>query len=229
MTNFSVGASRPKAARKLSLRFNSFVRWTHVYVSMGGFLAMIFFAFTGITLNHPTWFGGESETSSTLKANMPLAWVAFDEPDGDNVSETSSAEAQSLEPGLDQLKIAEYLRDKHHLRGMVKEFRIDEEECSIAYKGPGYSADVFIDRRTGEYELSLIQHGTIGKWNDLHKGRDSGIPWSIMIDVSAIVMIISAATGLAMLFFLKRKRTSGLASALCGALIFAAFYVFFIP
>ena len=32
-------------------------RWLHIYISMLCFATMMFFAFTGLTLNHPTWFG----------------------------------------------------------------------------------------------------------------------------------------------------------------------------
>lgn len=203
--------STPKPTRKLSLKFNSFVRWAHIYLSMVGFLTMLFFSFTGITLNHPNWFGGETGRSSTLKDSLPLDWV----------NDTSS------EP--DRLKIAEHLRDKHRLRGMVKEFRTDDEECSITFKGPGYSADVFVDRKSGDYEIAMVQHGFIGVWNDLHKGRDSGTAWSLLIDVSAIIMMISGLTGLAMLFFLKRKRFSGLASVVVGGLLFLAVYFWLVP
>ncbi len=178
---------------------------------MVGFLAILFFSVTGITLNHPTWFGGEEGASSTEKGRLPTEWVSNDLP------------------RLDQLKIAEKLRADHRLRGMVKEFRQDEEECVLAFKGPGYSADVFVSRKDGSYEISLVQHGLIGRWNDLHKGRDSGWFWSIVIDLSALLMIVSSLTGLAMLFFLKRKLRSGLVSAFVGALLFLLAYYFLVP
>ena len=34
------------------------VRWAHVYVSMIGFLALLGFAVTGLTLNHASYFEG---------------------------------------------------------------------------------------------------------------------------------------------------------------------------
>lgn len=212
-------ASKP--ARKWSSSINAFVRWAHIYVSMCGFLAMLFFSFTGITLNHPTWFGGESFRNTSVKGKLPLEWVGPD-------FETSGSTADPAVP-TGQLRISEQLRENHHLRGKITEFRVDEEECLVAYKGPGYSADVFLDRRTGGYDISIVEHGIIAKWNDLHKGRDSGNPWSVLIDVSAIVMIVSALTGVGMLVFIKRKRKSGFITAGVGAIIFIIFYVFFVP
>ena len=201
-----------KPTRKWSSSFNAFVRWSHIYVSMCGFLAMLFFSFTGITLNHPTWFGGESFKTTSVRGKIPVEWVRAD-------FEARGSETDPASP-TGQLRISEQLRENHRLRGKVTEFRVDEEECLVAYKGPGYSADVFLDRRTGGYDITIVEHGIIAKWNDLHKGRDSGIPWSVLIDVSAIVMIVSALTGVGMLFFLKRKRKSGFITAGVGAILF---------
>ncbi len=170
---------------------------------------MLFFSFTGITLNHPTWFGGESGHSSAVNGQLPSEWLTPPDPD--------------------KLKIAEHLRASHRLLGKVVEFRIEDEECMISFRGPGYVADVFLERTTGRYDISMVQNGVIGKWNDLHKGRDSGFAWSTVIDISAIITIISATTGLVMLFFLKRKRVSGTLSAILGGLTFALFYFFFVP
>ena len=39
--------------RSLKGRVYATVRWLHVYISMLSFLAILFFAVTGITLNHP--------------------------------------------------------------------------------------------------------------------------------------------------------------------------------
>ena len=52
-------------------------------------------------------------------------------------------------------------------------FRIEDTDCSVAFKGPGYSADVLIVRATGRYELTESRMGLFAVLNDLHKGRDS--------------------------------------------------------
>src|SRR5262245_16849570 len=53
----------PQPARRtksFSTQFAAAVRWLHIYVSLLGFTALIFFAVTGVTLNHPTWFGADA-------------------------------------------------------------------------------------------------------------------------------------------------------------------------
>lgn len=206
-------AKPARSKRKFSASFNMAVRWLHIYISMLGFLTLIFFSFTGITLNHPTWFGGETAVTRNVTGKLPLEWLTL----------------SGSEPSLNQLQIAEELREKNRLRGRVADFRESEDDCSLTFKGPGYSADALIDRKTGDYELTIVEFGLVGRWNDLHKGRDSGLAWSWLIDISAVVMIISAVTGLVMLLFIKRKRNSGLVTTLVGAVLFMIFYWWLVP
>jgi hypothetical protein len=50
--------TRPRP-RPLLSRAYAWARTLHLYLSMLSFLAVLFFALTGLTLNHPEWFGGE--------------------------------------------------------------------------------------------------------------------------------------------------------------------------
>lgn len=232
MTGYSELASeRPIATRRRLRRFSisGIVRWLHLYVSLIGFLAMLFFAITGITLNHPTWFG-ESTRTTTHRGQLPPGWLGRS-LDDTSVAEIESPSAPERESGIavdkspadaevDKLAIVEFLRATHGLRGMVKEFLVDDEECSIAMNGPGYSADTWIDRQGGAYEVTVVEHGPIAVWNDLHKGRDTGVAWSWVIDVSAAIMSVSCITGLAMLMFMRRKRLSGSLWTAIGATLF---------
>ena len=81
------------------------------------------------------------------------------------------------------------------LQGAVNDFRIEDNELSISFKGPGYAADVLVDRATGRYELTETRMGWIAVLNDLHKGRDAGKGWARLIDVSAVLMTVVSITG----------------------------------
>ena len=41
------------------------------------------------------------------------------------------------------------------------DFRVDDEQVSVAFKGPGYMADASIDRRSGKYEFSESRLGPV--------------------------------------------------------------------
>lgn len=199
-------------SRRLSTRIAALVRWLHIYLSMFGFATILFFSVTGITLNHPTWFGLDAERMVDASGAVNSGWLG-----------------SSPDHAVDQLAIAEFLRAEHRLRGAVREFRVDEFECFVAFKGPGYAADAFIDRATGKYQLTIAQHGGIAVLNDLHKGRDTGIAWAWVIDVSAALMAVSAITGLVLLFYLKRRRVAGLVTAVVGTLLLIAAYAWLVP
>ena len=111
----------------------------------------------------------------------------------------------------------------------VSEFTIDEYQCTISFNGPGYTADVFVNREDGSYEIAETKTGIWGVLNDLHKGRDTGKAWAWVIDISAVLMVIVSLTGLMMLFFLKKKRVAGILLVLAGGLLSYLLYALFVP
>ncbi len=199
------GKSAKKDVAKLS-------RWLHIYLSMVSFAIVLFFAVTGLTLNHPSWLGGDKQIESKQKGSLNAKWV--NNPDTNKVA---------------KLEIVEWMRNKHHVKGAVSEFRIDDSEITVTFKGPAYSADAFIDREKGTYELSEIKMGIVAIMNDLHKGRDSGAGWGWVIDISAVFLTLVSLTGLILMLFLKKKRVSGLVSAIIGLLLCYLLYVWLVP
>ncbi len=177
---------------------------------MVSFAILFFFALTGITLNHPDWFFNESQSTQSHSGTLDLKLL--------NVAGSESNAVKDLE-------IVEHFRTRHQLRGALENIITDEFQCVVSFKGPGYSADAFIDRETGEYTLDESSLGFVPLINDLHKGRDSGPIWSLVIDLSAVLMVLVSLSGTALILFLKRYRVSGLI-ILCGGAI-VAFLVYF--
>jgi hypothetical protein len=99
----------------------------------------------------------------------------------------------------------------------------------VSFKGPGYAADAFIDRDSGHYNLTETLHGFIAVLNDLHKGRDTGPVWSVVVDLSAVVLTIISLSGLILIFFLKLRRGPGLVVSLVGAAVIVAICLFWVP
>ena len=56
--------------------------------------------------------------------------------------------------GVDKLEVVEYLRARHKISGAMAEFRVDDRQASVSFKGPGYTAAVFIDRDSGAYDVT---------------------------------------------------------------------------
>ena len=185
------------------------IRWLHIYLSMFSFGTLLFFAVTGITLNHTEWIEGK-QTITQHDGMIDSSWVTNGVPD------------------VRELEIVEYLRNTYHIRAPLKDFSTDDEECMISFKGPGYNADAFISRPLGSYELTITESGLVAVMNDLHKGRDSGSVWAGLIDVSAVLMILVSLTGLAMIFFLRKWRPPGLTLSLIGFVLLVIIYFLFV-
>jgi uncharacterized protein len=201
------------------------MRWLHIYLSMFGLAAVLFFSVTGITLNHPDWAFGQVERRREAKGQVDLKWIARDPATSDS---QPASDSESAKP-VAKLEVVEHLRKTHAIRGALAEFRVDDTECTVSFKGPGYSADTFIDRDSGEYTLTELDHGLIALINDLHKGRDTGAVWSWVIDLSAGLMTFISLTGLVLLFYLKLRRVTGLVVALAGTVVLVIVFRVWVP
>jgi uncharacterized protein len=186
-------------------------RWLHLYLSMVCFLIVLFFSVTGLTLNHTEWFDGK-QVEKKHDGTLPVTWV--------NNPDTSKVK---------KLEIVEFLRNKYGIKGYVSDFLIEDEQCAVSFKGPGYSADAFINRRDGNLQLTELRMGLFSVLNDLHKGRDSGNGWAWLIDASAVLLTLVSLTGLLMLLFLKKRRLSGLIITLVGGIISYLVYLIWVP
>lgn len=186
--------------RPVRLRVHGALRWLHVYISMVSMLAVLFFAITGVTLNHPDWLPGER--SSDVKGTLPATWKSA--------------------AGVDWLIVAEHLRGTHGVRGAVASRRADDSEASISFKSPGYGADAYVAVRDGSYRLMVADQGTLAVLNDLHRGRDSGRAWAWLIDVVSVFLALLSITGLGLLLYLKKMRVRALVTMVAGSALVLA-------
>ena len=198
-------------AKELRKKIASSSRWLHIYLSMVSFFILLFFAVTGLTLNHTEWFA-DQQVTKTFNGSLNKSWV-------------SGKDSTTIA----RLEIVEFVRKQHAIGGAVSEFTTDENQCAISFSGPGYSADVFVNKEDGSYEISETKTGLFGIINDLHKGRDSGNAWKWLIDISAILMTVVSLSGLVMLFFLKKKRLAGIILMIVGTLISLIVYLLWVP
>jgi hypothetical protein len=186
-------------------------RWLHIYLSMVSFAVVFFFAATGLTLNHPDWFASQQKTDVLH-----------------GVAEKAMLHTQDAD-GADKLGLVEMLRSKEHVQGAVSDFRVDDSQISVSFRAPGYTADAFIDRDTGKYDLTIVRDGFVAVINDLHKGRDAGKVWSAVIDISAVLLVLVSLTGLVLMWFVYKRRRSGFALAALATVACIVFWRYFVP
>lgn len=177
---------------------------------MASFSILLFFAVTGITLNHQDWFNGDPKVA---RFTGTIDTATLNPPSG---------------AAVDQAPIVARLRAAHGIKAHMSDFRVDDAQVGVSFKGPGYAADAFIDRKTGAYDMTESRMGFVAVINDLHKGRDSGAAWSQIIDWSAILMVLVSLTGLILIFFLHKRLMLGLAVLGVGTLVCVAVYMFMV-
>ncbi len=187
-------------------------RWLHIYLSMVSFGILLFFAVTGLTLNHADRFFADAATTVRGRGDVERAWVAPG-PAGD----------------VAKPEVVEHLRRAHGLRGLVGKFRVGDAQCAVVFKGPGYAAEATIDRTTGAYASTETRMGFVAVINDPHNGRDSGPGSSGVVDRSAMLMTAVSLTGLVLIWFVKRRFVTGLVTAAAGNARSWAAFLWLVP
>lgn len=184
--------------------------WISAAISLA---VMLFFAVTGITLNHAASIPAEpvvTERSARLEPSVLRALTA------------KSDDAPLPAP------VAEAVRNAVGLDAAGKPGEWSDAEVYVALPRPGGDAWVSIDRATGKVSAEVTDRGWISYLNDLHKGRNSGSAWFWFIDLFAVACLLFTITGLFLLQVHARHRRStwpiviaGIALPVVLAMIFA--------
>ncbi len=152
-------------------------------------IGMLLFAFTGITLNHaadipatPVVQNKTLELPAELKAALA---VKDDEPDN-----------AALPPEL-----RDWLGRELELSLPATEAEWSPEEVYLSLPRPGGDAWLRIERDSGAVEYERTDRGWISYFNDLHKGRHTGLAWKWFLDVFSVACLVFCITGLFILKF----------------------------
>jgi hypothetical protein len=174
---------------------------------------MLLFSITGLTLNNPDWFAGEpAMTSRDIALSEELSEALGDSEDGAR---------------LDQEVIARLSRETGISVRPSGPPLVEFGEMIVDLGGPGVQASLAIDLATGEAYYERIDNGFVAKLNDLHKGRDTGLVWGLLIDLTALVCIVFCISGLGLLAINAKARrwtwpvtTFGIAAPLIAYILF---------
>src|SRR5580692_11989752 len=98
-------------------RFAHLARWLHTYLSMISFAILLFFAVTGLTLNHAEWFDSR-QRPVIYHGTLNKAWV--------NISDPGAVAKDEL---------VNYFHRTYGTRGALSDFHVDGEQCEVLLKG----------------------------------------------------------------------------------------------
>src|SRR5262249_25249411 len=102
-----------------------------------------------------------------------------------------------------------------------------DEELYLSAPGPGRDAWVSIDRDSGTAKSESTDRGWVAYFNDLHKGRNTGLVWTIFIDIVAAACLFFSITGLVLLVIQAKQRKATWPLVGAGVGLVLALMIFF--
>jgi len=156
--------------------------------------ALLLFSITGITLNHASSIGASPRIAKG-DAQLPAALLS-------ELAGEHAAAAPVPAP------IVSWIDGQFGVDVSGASPEWSDEELYLSAPGPGRDAWVSIDRTSGAARFETTDRGWIAYFNDLHKGRNTGIAWTLFIDVVAAACVFFGLTGLVLLWIQARQRTS---------------------
>lgn len=167
--------------------FYRHARYVHGWLSAFAFITLLFFSVTGLLLNHPEWFE-PAKTEETTKLTLPASVLKSIEQQ-ENPSDT----------------ILKYVRQQKNLVGRYQSSEVMDNEVMIRLESPAGATDIFVMADTGETEITQKPASTVSMLNDLHRGKNSGLGWSWLIDISAIIYIVLSLAGYILFLSIKTR------------------------
>ncbi len=170
------------------------LRVWHGWLSAFAFLALIFFAATGIVLNHPDWL--DARLAPPVITTVTLA-------PGD-----LSAVRLAAEPGVE---LTELVGRRTRLVGLYQDGQVVEGEVYVRLQGVRGTSNLRADLATGAVLVSVDKRPLLGVLNELHRSETARWPWQVFVDVIAGVLIVTALAGFALFLTMKTRLKTALA------------------
>lgn len=181
---------RPTDNRQRATWLKTLLPW-HWISSALCLLGMLLFSVTGITLNHAAQIESKPRIT-TQEAVLPPALMA----DGaaSDADSTATDPRGPLPPALQA-----WLVNTWGVQAGETQAEWSAEEIYLSLPRPGGDAWVRIDRASGAVEFEQTDRGWVSYFNDLHKGRHTGVAWRWFIDIFAAACLVFSVTGLLIL------------------------------
>ena len=172
--------------------FYRYCRLLHGWLSAFAFIALCFFAVTGLLLNHPDWI--EASQPAQIERRFKL-------------SEQELSRIQfAMEPGEELARIA---AEKTSLRGSYSGGEEVGDEIFARLQGVRGLTDLRLNFKTGALQVLIEPAPLLPQLNELHRAERAGDNWRLLIDVAAVILIALSLVGYVIFLSLRyRLRTA---------------------
>jgi hypothetical protein len=205
----SATANNAATANKapLKLRFYRQCRIWHGYLSAFAFIALLFFAITGVMLNHPNWFASNEPRSAE---NLVLTPAQLQEV------RASESPAELL---------TRFVADKTTLYGDYVDGAVAAGQVFVRLRGARGASDIRANLDDGSVRVTVERATTIGLLNALHRGETAGTAWQAYIDIIGGILIAMSLAGYAIFLSMSARLKPALlitaSSVIATVLLFA--------
>ena len=173
--------------------FYRYCRLVHGWLSALAFIALLFFAFTGLLLNHPEWFSGTP--AKVVKQTFTLS--------ADEIGQLRSASDPARV--LVGLALA-----KTELRGELgeqdSEGSLVGNDMFVRMRGVRGSSFLRADLRSGALETTVESTSALTTLNELHRAERAGKSWRLAVDVLAVALMVLSVIGYCIFLSMRGSR-----------------------
>ncbi|MDE0770080.1 MAG: PepSY-associated TM helix domain-containing protein [Opitutaceae bacterium] len=203
-----------RRSNKLKPKAHKYSRLLHAYLSAFAFLILMFFAASGLLLNHPEWLAGSDVDDDQTK----------------EIFLTGEGLVAAAEANDEGANLARFVQDRLELVGAFQSAEVfPGEEAFLRFSGVKGRSDVTIDLVTGAVEYEVVKAGLVQIIHGLHRGKDSGAAWKSLIDVSAVLILFLSLFGFLLMFFIKFRLANSVLLLGGSSLAIGVIYVIFVP
>lgn len=181
-------------------------RLWHGWLSALAFLALMFFAATGLLLNNEDWLRAEGKKTVQVVAFTPA----------DLARAQAAANPDRVLAGLVVQRLG--------LRGEIQRPRPGDRPGVVKVRGVAGGAEIALDLAAGEARVKTETLGAVATLKNLHKGKNAGPAWHLLIDLVSIAVLCLSLIGYVLFFSLRFRLRTGL--ILTGVSLAAAVGVF---
>ena len=176
--------AKRKAQRRAAL-MRQMVQWHWISAAVC-LIGMLMFAVTGVTLNHAGAIEARPVTVES-EGRLPPALTA--------VAKNAQTDQGALP---DEIRV--WLSDEMGVKAPKKApVEWTDAEGYVALPRPGGDGWVTFDADSGAVVHETTNRGLLAYLNDLHKGRNTGLAWSLFLDVFSVGCVVFCLTGLILL------------------------------
>lgn len=166
-------------------------------------ISLLLFSITGITLNHASAISA-APTIREQEKTLP----------GSLLEQLSRHQEGAL-----PAPVRDWLEREMQIHTGDKAAEWSAGEVYLALPRPGGDAWLAIDLADGTVLTEQTDRGWIAFFNDLHKGRHTGVAWSWFIDIFAVASLLFALTGLGLMMLHAKRRPATWPVTLAGLVL----------